>query len=751
MSAVVSTLPPPLHAVYGRVVGRSCEHVAGGAVRCTWQVLFAEDQTPLHMVAFETQPSMDSTRCGIASIDEALTEAAADPGVTAEAAVECHGSPPVAGARVVAARLLVAESHIPPPSVLGILARQRRVLCSGTPNVGAVVWPRPMPARTRRRQLYPHQNELVAWMEQRERAWLGGELLDISPHLRVGGTTLLVGDEGHYGVAAAPPVERRTPVHGGMIVHECNSGRTEAVLGLIGRTVRRLGARAAERGLRRARDQARAQLIPSRATLVLVNRASVDTWAQRARSRLEGPISVVEIRSVRDWYKLTGAQLCEADVVVTSPATLESDIYVQRLCLEVGTLGGLGGPCATGQIDLLLSRSLACMHVAGGGRSTALAPAPLELFAWRRIVVEDAHLYGAEALPACLSRLGAAVTWVIADTATYVARYAGALVERLDGRGDADAVDPGTRDAFWRECVHMRCIASPPPRLDQHVVPVDAETGGDILLQTTGVPTEVPAPVPVDDAAANAQLTVERMVATLNQHAERQRLRAVHSPDLTQMQQIALCVDADRMDHLARRRAEQLVHLQRALDQPIQECPVCMEHTGAVHPLCGHGLCAGCMRRILTAPHVACPTCRENINPEWLWHVSDGRPTHPVCGPRARALLTILREAPRAVVWFPSSELARAAAAVLRSHITCVRVAGAASARAAAFDALRTGTPEAPCAVLLTPLTEHAGIPCGALTHVVIYAPLPPPLHRRALSYARSFGEEPRPLVTALI
>ena len=89
MSVVVSTLPAPPQAVYTRVVGRSCEHVAGGAVRCTWHVLDTEAGAPVPTVAFETQPAMDSTRCGIVCIDEALTEARralrslpGDPGLT---------------------------------------------------------------------------------------------------------------------------------------------------------------------------------------------------------------------------------------------------------------------------------------------------------------------------------------------------------------------------------------------------------------------------------------------------------------------------------------------------------------------------------------------------------------------------------------------------------------------------------------------------------------------------------------------
>ncbi|XP_043772063.1 LOW QUALITY PROTEIN: uncharacterized protein LOC122702551, partial [Cervus elaphus] len=84
--------------------------------------------------------------------------------------------------------------------------------------------------------------------------------------------------------------------------------------------------------------------------------------------------------------------------------------------------------------------------------------------------------------------------------------------------------------------------------------------------------------------------------------------------------------------------------------QEAEECPVCMEPCGPAHRLallnCGHGLCTGCLHRLLaTTPgdlgRVCCPLCRQKtpmleweicqLQEELLW--ADGPPPPPAPHP----------------------------------------------------------------------------------------------------------------------
>jgi hypothetical protein len=204
-----------------------------------------------------------------------------------------------------------------------------------------------------------------------------------------------------------------------------------------------------------------------------------------------------------------------------------------------------------------------------------------------------------------------------------------------------------------------------------------------------------------------------------------------------------LMMDADRMEQCSRTRRAQLDHFVCVASNQLTVCPCCMDRPGGVMPLCGHGVCPECTQRIFETPVRMCPTCRGELDADWLWQVSDlhgavNEESNAPLGSRAKVLLQILRNAPRCIVWAPTDEIARAACSSVTDYTPCARVTGTAAARSQVLQRLSEST-AAPYAVFMTPTTSCGTIPVEELTDIVLYAPMGPRGRACALAYARPF------------
>lgn len=602
-----------------------------------------------------------------------------------------------------------------------------------------------------RRCLVPHQRDLMAWMRSAEHKWVNmNSTLNGSCNVAIPGSGLWITCERNRprGIAHEELTGMPCHVRGCCVFTGRNSGKTEVVQQLVLDTAAPAMECFADGDAytARARRGASAWAYVTRASLVVVGKANVEEWAARARV-LAPRASIVEVRNARDWCKLGLREMQDADIVVVSGAMLDGDTYQQKVR---GVLAHLLG--ATRDADhrhFTIRRSVA-LGICG---NDCVSPVPLEFMAWRRVVIEDAQVYHGDGMHPRMGSLPAGFVWIIGDaTATQSYCYAMALLE-CDGMG----IVPGARDAFLAECMYLGEL---PPARDVVVHPV-TQTPGEIrharerpvdpvVLETIGVPTVVPPPTPADTAVRDATRRVNENAASLAEAAERYRVTACEDHNsLGEMQRIGLVMDADRMDQRVRTRRSQLQHFTEAAVAAATVCPCCMDRPGNVMPLCGHGVCSDCAQRIFETPIRACPTCRGEMDADWLWHVqlpgvSQGEPTSGPPGSRANALLQVLRAAHRCLVWAPTDEIARMAFSAVKDYTECARVTGTATVRAAVLKRLSDPAPST-YAVFMTPTTSCGNIPVQSVTDVVIYAPLGARGRACAMAYTKLFGETTAP------
>jgi hypothetical protein len=153
-------------------------------------------------------------------------------------------------------------------------------------------------------------------------------------------------------------------------------------------------------------------------------------------------------------------------------------------------------------------------------------------------------------------------------------------------------------------------------------------------------------------------------------------------------------------------------------------------------------LCERCKEHIRerTTGYMQCPECRTYLDDHVAWTVSAGEQALPPPRPngsRAAALVDLLEECERTVVWFPSEEILKHAHTACAPFARVERVIGTAAQRSRTIN--RLGNTEGRVTVFVTPCTEHSGFPLG-ITDVIIYAPLSMDDTKRALGCARALG-----------
>ena len=620
-------------------------------------------------------------------------------------------------------------------------------------------WPSQMPRL--RDGLFPHQKELLAWMRAREEEFGGGGLPAAVPtHVPLGATGRhVVRDvrDGCAWVAAAPPAPRRWPVHGAAVDWAPRAGATTAVQAFVASTPPRDGAADGGGGLR-----------ATTATLVVVNRASVDAWVRTVRSRAPEGAPVLGLRTLRDWAAVSLGQLAAAHCVVVSRGFLEGGTYAHRAGLALER--ALGAKPAS-------VRDRTTVRCAAARLDARSAPVPLEAMAWPRVVVDDAHRAlsrrgaAGAALPEWLRGCARRFTWLVGNGLGH-----GACVHTLGAGEPLDRADLHALDARLRH----RGPAAPPAavrelncaltRAEHRLVdergfcPLYVGTVGDCNRPLY----EAAAAVALVRGATEATCAALRHSAQRHDEASRQHLAEAHEHG-ARVSDAEVALQLQRAIEQEQERARLLAHAEQRERQcgftearlrelagaSSARCPICTEeHAVVSFSACGHFTCEECAARLRdrAAGFPQCPECRCHIDEHLVWRIAVGPAPAPRAGPsgsRAAQLVAVLREAPRALVFFPTEELLKLAHLAVSPHVAATRVIGTSAQRARAIAQLLVG--DEPVCLFVTASTEHAGLPRCGITDVVLYAPLPPDEARRAVGAAPVLGPGGGARVTMLL
>lgn len=206
---------------------------------------------------------------------------------------------------------------------------------------------------------------------------------------------------------------------------------------------------------------------PSRATLVVMPPHLLREWTREVNKHFQpASLCVVVVEGLHDLQTTSVEALQNADLVLVSFRLWDSLHYRRNVLLMRGDWDGYAGAV----------RALREVPSLAG-----LPGKALEIFRWRRLVVDEAHeIYSAEgdtwALP--VSMLEASARWCLTGTPPGVAEDLHGA-SRLLGAHLGPAVSLPLAEAFWRQCVRQtmlsaNCIDVPEPRervVDVHLRP----------------------------------------------------------------------------------------------------------------------------------------------------------------------------------------------------------------------------------------------------------------------------------------
>lgn len=608
------------------------------------------------------------------------------------------------------------------------LSRLHHLTRRPVPPGGAWRWPRPQ-RRRRRRQLLDHQRRALDWMRSLE---LEAPALAVRADgsMPVGDQHVAQFDDGAPGccIRRAGPdggcgrpwrsANAFTAVGAGLF-DPVGSGKAATVAALLADAEH--SHVAAPRLLECAHSLGGHELLPAPAeTLLVCSAQSVPHWGKELRAAGVYPVTAETHRELTTLRARADAfgQGPRGRVAIVASSALSGTPYSSWFATTVAQLAGFTDRGSLG--DVQGDPTLVRIASRRASRSDPTQGLPVELFAWPRVVVDDAHV--------SRIRVAAGFSWSVTGTPgpidDYIDRFLpGGVPEWLWSRVAHEA----SRKLCWR-------WAPPPPdgpfdaaRIVAHS-PTEPERASALddglppdLVALQGARVVVRSPAERSVAVAEAEDYTARTATQLERSAT--AYDAEPPPDAVPAATAALITDARAMRLRAESLRRELGHFKATVTASGFEneaCPVCMGPPSArIVPLCGHMVCGDCMRRItgVRGSH-RCAVCRSSLRPDAMWWVGDPATPHQPIGSAAARILEAVRGAERAAVWCGTAAEATAATAALKGFTSAETLKGTAAARKATCRRLGIGQTR----VVVVPAYKVQGrVPLQDLTDVVIY------------------------------
>lgn len=613
---------------------------------------------------------------------------------------------------------------------------------------GTGTWPRP---RRRRGALMDHQRRALAWMREMERS---AETLRLSPDgsLSLGSSHRIQYDgrapgcrvEEVNGTVAEGSLRADDgfAVAGAGYFDPVGSGKSTTVACLI--TDRDHCAATTTMLQARARDLGGPELLGAPTeTLVVCGPEAVRHWVEEVRGT---GAAVVTAENTRELMKLrTRARLAPDTprVAVVSSAVLSSPSYASWVASTLARLAGFIDRGSLGDVhgDPSLVRTAAARATV----ENPLQDVPIELFAWPRVVVDDAH--------ASKVRLGAGFSWSVTGSPGPVDGY----LDRFLPRGFPEWQWSHLAHAASRRLCWRWAPTPPDGPLDtasyvaHRPTPDEAASARDdgvpeSVVALRGVRSVVRRTVTAPAALAEAREYANRVAGSLERSAASYELQAhdENEPDAAE----ALRASAASMRQRAsvtRREYDHFCTVVGSGSAPAEAqggtqgveageladtagCPVCMGTPDAhILPLCGHAVCEDCMRRITgSSGSHRCAICRVPLRADAMWRIGDPTTVAAGVGSATEAILNIVRESEVAIVWCSTTAEATAAVASMREFVPTESLRGSAASRRATCKRLW----EKKTRVLVVAASRVDGrLSLPPISDVVVYGHLGTPAH----------------------